>query len=124
MDTECVMFEGGDFKLSKCSLPKLGHNDVLIKVSYSTFNPFDKILFDKVKEMKSEGKILGSEGCGTIVDVGENIDPNIKGRRVAFGGDAWSKHVSKDIRNVIVLDENIELSDCANAFLNPMTACA
>jgi NADPH:quinone reductase-like Zn-dependent oxidoreductase len=37
-----------------------------------------------------EGKICGSEACGTIEEVGPGVDKNLKGRKVAFCLEAWS----------------------------------
>lgn len=64
---------------------------------------------------------MGNDGCGIIEDVGEGVDPSVKGQKVAFLGGGWSKYTAKDYKFVIPFDPSIDLSLCTNAFVNPMT---
>lgn len=102
-------------------MPKPSKHQVLIKVEYSTCNPFDKMLMDRKKR---EGYILGSEGCGTIVELGEDLPQSYKGRKVAFVGSGWSKFCVKDTDELIFFDDSVKLEDIAEGYINPVTACA
>lgn len=77
----------GQFKLVSEETPKLEPNQVLIKVLYSSVNSYDKILMEN---KKCENLVLGAEGVGTIEDMAEGLDSNLKGRKVAFCSDGWS----------------------------------
>ena len=68
-------------------IPKPNKGQVLIKVAYSTINPYDRNMYLINKE---EGFVLGSDGCGTIISVGEEVDPSLIGKKVAFLRGAWS----------------------------------
>ena len=72
---------------------------------------------------KYEGAVLGAEGSGVVVDVGEGVNHNLLGRFVSFLGSAWATHCVCELTNVILMDSSIDLKDSANAFVNPLTAC-
>ena len=55
----------------------------MIRSEYSTVNPVDRY---SIYVYKNEGHILGSDGVGVIVDVGEGVSADLNGRKVAFGG--------------------------------------
>lgn len=114
-----VCCEGGEFKLCQTDMPKLQNNQVLIRVSYSSVNQFDKILMEC---KKNENFILGSEGSGIIEDVGQGVDKQFVGRKVAFCHDGWSQFVIKDLDKCILLDDQVDLRLAADAITNPMTA--
>ena len=61
----------------------------MIKVSYSTINPYDRIL---LKVNKEEGLTLGCDGCGVIQEIGEGVDASVKGKKVAFAMGGWSRY--------------------------------
>ena len=65
-----------------------------MKVAFSPITQFDKI---QIECKKQEGKILGSEGCGTIESVGEGMEKNLVGRKVCFSCDAWSQFAIKKL---------------------------
>jgi len=89
-------------------------------VAYSAVGQFDKTLLE---QLKKEGCILGCEGSGVIEDVGPGMDGALlKGRKVAFLGDAWSEYAVKNINELIFLDEDVDLKQAAGAFVNPMSA--
>jgi len=49
---------------------------VRVNVAYSPINPYDHIVAESRKE---EGFCLGIEGSGTIIEVGEGVDPKLVG---------------------------------------------
>lgn len=73
---------------------------------------------------KDEGFILGCDGCGVVSEVGEGLDSSLKGKKVAFVGNGWTKYIVKDFKYVVPLDDQVDLKLCANAYVNPFTALA
>lgn len=62
-----VRYSQGEFKLVTEGIPKADKGQVLIRVAYSTVNPVDKIWSSTIN---TEGFALGSDGSGTIIQVG------------------------------------------------------
>jgi NADPH:quinone reductase-like Zn-dependent oxidoreductase len=62
-------------------------NHVLVKVAYSTCDPYDGICSELFKE--KEGFRLGGEGCGVIISVGEGADRALLNKKVSFHAGAW-----------------------------------
>ena len=46
---------------------------------------------------KDEGFVLGCDGCGIIVQIGEDVDAGLVGKRVAFLGNGYSRYTVKDV---------------------------
>ena len=66
----------------------------MIKVAFTPVTQYDRACVNVKQELdKPEGKILGSEGCGTIEEVGPEGDQSLKGRKVAFCHGGWSQYV-------------------------------
>jgi NADPH:quinone reductase-like Zn-dependent oxidoreductase len=42
---------------------------------------------------------------------------------VAFLGNGWSTYAMKEYKNIVLLDDNLDLEKAANAYVNPLTAC-
>lgn len=61
----------GKFDLVEDNVKQLGKGQVLIEVYYSTINPYDRLMYDIQKE---EGYVMGNDGCGRIIEVGEGVD--------------------------------------------------
>ena len=76
----------GKYELRTEPIPKPGKDEVLIRVAYSTCNPYDSIIYS----FKNEGQVLGCDGCGTIVELGEGVDPSYLNKKVAFFDEAWA----------------------------------
>ena len=93
---------GGDFKLINEPIPKPGKGQVLIKVAYSTVNPYDRY----IATTTNEGTVLGSDGCGTVIDVGEDVSEERKGKKVSFAGGAFCNYTVKDDTSLIYLDDS------------------
>ena len=45
--------------------------------------------------MKTEGYVLGCDGCGIVTAVGEGVDDSWIGKKVAFAGSGWAHYVCK-----------------------------
>ena len=78
---ESVRLSGNTYKLQKDGIQKPGPGEVLIKVAFSSVNPVDRqyIISKPIKD-----KPIGSEGSGTIIDVGDEELKKYKGRKVSF----------------------------------------
>jgi len=50
--------------------------------------------------------ILGSDGCGIIIRVGDGLDKKYIGRKVAFYLGTWSTYAVKDFDFIILLADN------------------
>jgi NADPH:quinone reductase-like Zn-dependent oxidoreductase len=48
----------------------------------------------------------------------------LKGKKVAFLGNGWSQYSVKDAKYTAVLDDDLDLAQAANAYVNPYTALA
>ena len=67
-----VTYKAGAFDLLPADLPTPGKGEALIRVHYSTVNPYDRIMSTVNKD---EGFTLGCDGCGIVETVGEDV-PN------------------------------------------------
>jgi len=67
----------------------------LIKVAYSTINQTDYISYSVpgLSELFMP-PVLGSDGCGKIVKVGEGVSKDYIGKKVAFAYGAWSAYTA------------------------------
>ena len=117
-----VRYQGGEYKLvSEAEVKKPSPGKLLIKNAYSTINPYDRIVY---RTYKIEGFTLGCDGCGIVVDIGEGVSDDYKGKKVAFVGDGWSRYCEKDPSMCMILDDDLDLVAAANAFINPLTVAA
>ena len=87
LDNTFVIVEKGQYviKTEKIS-SKPNPGEILIKIAYSTCDPCDGIF---ARFMMVEGFKPGQEGCGTIIAIGEGINPNLIGMKVSFHEEAW-----------------------------------
>ncbi len=86
--TQQIRCEGGQLKITTSETEPLKENQVLIKVRYAPVTNFDKACLS-VKPL-DEKMAQGTEGCGTIEQVGPGVDQNLKGKKVAFCHNGWS----------------------------------
>jgi len=73
---------------------------------------------------KDEGFVLGSDGCGVIVKVGEGLDSALVGKKVSFLGGGWSRFAVKDYEYVVFFPDDFDLKHGANTYVNPFTVTA
>ena len=71
----------GDYTIVTRDAPKPGAGKVVIKVISAVINPGENICRNA---LNFEGYPLGSEGCGTIVSVGEGVSQELIGSKVSF----------------------------------------
>ena len=113
-----VKFTNGEYQLVEEDIPQPQAGKLLIRVAYSTVNPIDGYLI----YTREEGHILGGEGSGTVLAVGEGVSADLVGKKVAFVISAWASHAICDQYSVIVLDDSQDLAKAASSNINPLTA--
>ena len=101
-------------------IPKPAKGQALIRVYYSTVNPYDRICFDK----QEEGFILGCDGCGVVEAVGEGVSESLIGKKVAFLGGAWTNYTVKEADYLVQFPDSFDLKLAANTYVNPFTVTA
>ncbi len=101
-------------------VPKAGKGQAVIRVHYSTVNPYDRICFDK----REEGFVLGCDGCGIVEAVGEGVSETLIGKKVAFLGGAWTNYTVKDADYLVRFPDSFDLQRAANTYVNPFTVTA
>ena len=103
------------------SIPQPKKGEVLIRVHYSTVNPYDRMMY---REKWNDGLVLGCDGCGIVKQVGEGVDEAWVGKKVAFLGNGWSNYVCKLVGFIVEFQSDFDLKKAANAYVNPLTATA
>lgn len=83
---KAVLFKGKDYPLSveEVKKPTPIKDQVLIKLKYAAINHRDLWLVKEQAQHFPNGIILGSDGVGTIEDVGEDTDPLLVGAEVVI----------------------------------------
>ena len=56
--------------------------------------------------------------------VGEDVDPSLINKNVSFLGGGWSRYTVKEAAYLLVYEDAFDLKNGANAYVNPLTACA
>ena len=119
---QSVKYTNGHFDLVDEETPQPGKGQLLIEVHYSTVNPYDRIMSTVNKD---EGFVLGCDGCGVIIGVGEGVDQALIGRKCAFLGNGWSRYAVKDLDFTVLFNQpDFDLKQGANTYVNPFTATA
>ena len=107
---------------TEAEVPKAEKGQALIRVHYSTVNPYDRICYDNEKQ--TEGFVLGCDGCGIVESVGEGVSENLIGKKVAFLGGAWTRYTVKEADYLVQFPDTFDLKLAANTYVNPFTVTA
>ena len=116
-----VKFTEGEYRLSTEPIPTPGAGEALVRIHYTTVNPIDRHYFYGVK---TEGQILGTDGCGVIEQVGEGVSADLVGKKVSLSGKTYAQYKVAELKSLIVLHDSQDLRQAANAIVNPLTAVA
>eukprot|EP01100_Stratorugosa_tubuloviscum_P002931 TRINITY_DN169_c0_g1_i1.p1 TRINITY_DN169_c0_g1~~TRINITY_DN169_c0_g1_i1.p1 ORF type:complete len:499 (-),score=261.23 TRINITY_DN169_c0_g1_i1:41-1537(-) len=113
--------------IEEVNVPQPKDGEVLIRVARSTVNPSDlSFVKGSYGQKPTFPMIPGFEGCGTVVKSGGGLlGWRLVNDRVAFAvphGGAWAEYVTCSSETVITLPNKLQLDDCANAIVNPLTA--
>jgi len=102
-------------------LPKPSQNEVIVKVEFAPVNPTDLI---RLKGFYGDNKIIGSEGSGVVVAVGENLKvPHKIGDKVhIIGPGTYAQYIVVKSESVFpILVKDLSLEEAASHFVNPAT---
>ena len=125
---------GGKATLIDIETRPLNDDEILIKVMAAPINPSDKVFcrgLYGVLELQSnppEGKGLGFEASGEVVDAGEGAKDMV-GKKVAFSQDphtpeyvgTWKQYMYLSKDKVIVFPDDSDYDTIASNFINPFT---
>jgi threonine dehydrogenase-like Zn-dependent dehydrogenase len=142
-----VLYSISDMRLEEVDTPRAGSTDILLKVAYCGVCGSDvpRIIMDAAHYYPI---ILGHEFSGVIVDVGDGLSPDLKGRQAVcapllpdfsdpqsargnyslsrgydFIGSnkqgGFAEYVAMPARNAVVVDDTLDL--LAASFLEPLT---
>jgi len=98
-----------------------GKGEALIRVHYSTVNPYDRIMHTVNKD---EGFVLGCDGCGVVEATGEGVDQSWVGKKVVFLGGGWARYAVKEVDFLVPFADDFDLRHGANTYVNPFTVTA
>lgn len=116
----------------KIKVSDLPSGYVAIKVIAGGVGPYDLYHYDGRRkiDLTNERTVLGFEGSGLIIGVGLNVEKSLIGKKVAFMIDlhdknslgSWGEIAITQSKNVLILDEKIDMNQAAYIFGNPLTA--
>ncbi len=112
-------------KYSDALVPPLQEGEILVEVEASPINPADlNILEGKYGVLPSLPSVVGVEGVGRVLQVGNGVDPRKIGTRVLLphGFGCWRQYGVLADRNVRVIPQEVPLLQAAMLRINPATA--
>ena len=111
------------------SEPTLRDTDVLVQVEGISFNPLDVKMRQRsaIDTFLATPKILGWDGCGTVIGTGNSVDNSWTGKRVLFTGDITrpgcnAEYLAIDSRGIAAAPENLTVTEAASLPLAGVTA--
>ncbi|MEW9699543.1 zinc-binding dehydrogenase [Paenibacillus sp. SI8] len=112
-------------RLTDVPIPKLGDNDVLVRMVAASINPGDFLfiqgLYPEPKKPTFPGQIAGNHGAGIIAGVGKNVEMK-EGTFVHFNYfNTWAEYTVLPAEWVIPLPEDYPIEK-ASQFSNIVTA--
>lgn len=116
-------------EIQEKNLPKLKDNEVLIKTHAAPVNPSDIAFIEGgYNIVKTLPAVPGFEGSGVIVDAGQNAKSLINKKVSAFvqtdRDGSWAEHFVARKKDLIILQENMDMYQAACFTVNPFTAYA
>jgi hypothetical protein len=51
------------------------------------------------------------------------VNKEMIGKKVSFFGNGWSTHTVITAKYCLLLDQNQDMKDAANSYVNPLTSC-
>lgn len=123
-----------EFKLTiqDYELRKPTEREVLIKIMSATILPSDiALIYGRYgKTLPQLPRIMGGEGSGIIVDVGEKVDKSLIGKHAAVAvssehnsNGVWGQYCYVKETSIFVFEKTHDFDRICGAFANPFTAC-
>lgn len=119
------------FELKDYELRKPIDNEVLIKVMSSTINPSDMAMINGTygKSLPELPRIVGGEGSGIVIDVGDKANKDLIGKHVGLvastvGGGRhgiWGQYAYADERYLFVFEKPHDFDKICGTYVNPFT---
>lgn len=109
-------------KLSQLPIPKISPNDVLVKNVFAGVNYIDTYHRSGVYPFK--GKIIGMDGAGEVVAVGEMVKNFRVGDKVAWPSTlgSYAEYVAVPHNRAVHVPKNVDLEIACAAMVQGMTA--
>jgi trans-2-enoyl-CoA reductase len=104
---------------------KLGVDEVLVKLLYSSINPSDLgLIMGAYGKKMNLPAVAGRVGAGEIMDVGKSIDPKLIGSlvKVPESVGCWQKYGIVSGKGLFRIPFTLDLQQAAVSFINPFTA--
>ena len=129
---------GKQIGLKSVPMPKeIPEGYVLVKVAYAPINPSDWLYFllnryGVPEKMTSPPTIAGFEGSGTVVGLGQDVESDLMGAKVAFYLDktqtlfwgTWTEYTIIPQQWLISFSPETQLEDIHSCFINPLSVFA
>jgi NADPH:quinone reductase-like Zn-dependent oxidoreductase len=122
--------EGKSPYLADVPIPKPKKGQVLVRVEDAPIHPIDKLIM--TGKCKTTGKLLGVEGSGQIIELGEGVPHDLLNKKIGFlenhlsesFNGSWAQFTIVDLepRMFTVFDDKLDFSEIACSFYNPLTA--
>lgn len=118
-------------RVEQRSIPKLGKNQVLVKVAAASINPSDLSFLDgNYGFLKPLPVVPGFEASGTVVAASNGVMGRyLRGKRVACvsqnkGDGVWAEYVVTSTNFALPLNKSVSFEQGAMSVVNPLTAIA
>jgi len=120
-------------ELAKMEIPKPKPGYVLIKIDAAPINPSDfgfiKGTYGDLSLQRKPPVVLGFEGAGKILGVGENVDKAFIGKKVCFFANchsqdfigSWATHTAQPISALTFVPEKVSTDVACMSQINPKT---
>lgn len=116
--------------VERLPVPKLGKRDILVAVDAAGVGEWEADLAEGAyQDMKPHfPRVLGSDGCGTVVATGDSVKRFERGDRVygwALGnpkGGFFAEYAAIDERNAAYIPDNIPFEEAAGLAVSGITA--
>jgi mitochondrial enoyl-[acyl-carrier protein] reductase / trans-2-enoyl-CoA reductase len=101
-----------------------GPGEVLVRMLHAPVNPADINVIDGTYgQLPDLPAIIGNEGCGEVVEVGEGVEGFLPGTMVlALGGGTWASHLTVPAGELAPLPAGVDPVQASMLLVNPCTA--
>jgi len=109
----------GQFNVERIPIPKLGPGEVVIKLDAAALNPLDWKMAKRGMYIKEYPRVLGFDGAGVVVDVGQGVNNLVKGDRVMRQGcftsetSTFQEYTLGQATSIVKVPDNISLDEAA-----------
>lgn len=107
---------------------------MLIKNHSMPINPNDRYIVTGFFNFgaDAEFKGVGFEGSGEVVEVGDNVDPSLIGKKVAHIGTpftpnyqgSWRQYIYCEVNDIAVYPDDADFDKMSMTFINPIATLA